>query len=94
MSQPKYEFRNDIVLTSGRRPDQLDKFGLDQMEIGQSFVIPYTTRVIKGKTKQSPADGFNVKAANKRFAPKVFKKKRTPDGLVVQRLPDADPKDA
>jgi hypothetical protein len=81
----KYAIRKDIPLVSGRAGPRLDQFGLGDLEVGDSFVIPLVTRVIKGKNHLSPESGFNVKEANKLFAPKKFMKKRTKDGIVVGR---------
>lgn len=46
---------------------------LDTIEAGQAFEIP----IIKStKGKNIPQFGVNIKAINKLYAPKVFKKKR------------------
>lgn len=99
-----YKIEDDIPYESRKHGPRLSQFPLGQMEIGHSFVIPMRSRTIKGKTVSSPAEGFNVREANKLFFPKVFKKRRVfkgrpvapgsdrvepQDGVRVWRLEDA-----
>lgn len=81
----KYAIEKNVPLINKRQGAKLDAFDLGEMEVGDSFLIPYTNRDIKGKTKQVPETGFNVKAANQAFAPKVFTKTRTAKGVRVHR---------
>lgn len=81
----KYKIEKDVPLINKRQGAKLDAFDLGEMEVGDSFLIPYANRVIKGKTKQVPETGFNVKAANKQFAPKVFTKTRVATGVRIHR---------
>lgn len=81
---PKYAFTDAVPLPTSNR-DTLSKFELDKMAVGNSFLIPMAKR---RDGKMAPADGFNVKAANARFAKQGFEfsKKKTPDGLRVYRV--------
>jgi hypothetical protein len=80
-----YPIKKDIDL-SPKKGDQLAKFGLNEMEVGDAFVIPYTARKIKNREVLSPEKGINIKEANKRYAPKEFTKRRRPEGIVVGRI--------
>ena len=82
----KYAFDDNVPVSNGRSGPKLDKFGLGDMKVGQSFLIPFTTRSIRGEDKQVPESGFNVKAANEAFKPKRFVKKRTDGGIRVHRV--------
>ena len=57
---------------SGPRLDAFDEL-LSTMPIGKAFDIPCEKNA---KGKITPIKGFNVKAANLIYAPKVFKKRR------------------
>lgn len=81
----KYQFEDNVAVPNGRAGPKLDKFELKEMKVGQSFLIPYVKRSIRGKDKQVPEAGFNVKMANKVYAPMVFTKKRMADGVRVFR---------
>lgn len=82
----KYQLEDNIPVPNGRAGPKLDKFELGAMQVGQSFLIPYVTRSIRGKDKQVPEDGFNVKMANEVYAPMRFVKKRMTDGVRVFRV--------
>lgn len=82
----KYQLEDNVPVPNGRAGPKLDKFGLREMQVGQSFLIPLKDRTIKGKLKRVPADGFNVKMANEVYAPMKFVRKRTEDGVRVFRV--------
>lgn len=81
-----YEIKKDIPVPNGRSGPKLAKFPLEEMEVGDAFVIPYVSRTIRGRVKASPETGFNVKAANEQFKPKVFKKSRGANGVTIHRI--------
>lgn len=70
----KYAIEDDAPLMIDRTKLRLDRLGLDDLNVGQSFFIPNIERTLKGKKIFSPETGVNVKAANELFKPKQFKK--------------------
>lgn len=82
-----FKIEEDVPYSSGRSGAKLSRFPLADMKVGNSFVIPYEKRVIKGKEHNSPKYGFNLKAANEQFAGKAkFAKKREGTGIRVFRI--------
>jgi hypothetical protein len=82
----EFTIEKNVPVTNGRVGPKLSRFPLGDMEVGDSFLIPFVKRVIKERQHNSPKYGFNVKEANQQFAPKKFKKTRTDDGIRVHRV--------
>lgn len=81
-----FKIEKDVPYTNGRMGPKLGRFPLAEMELGESFLIPFAKRTVKGKIIESPMAGINVKAASEKFAPKVFKKSREPGGVRIHRV--------
>lgn len=100
MTQANYALENDATITDRRYGAKTDAFAdlLSKMEVGQSFAIPCRPRTItrggKTKTVSSPERGFNLKAVNRDFAPKVFRKKRVSEGQPIGDTGRREPCDA
>jgi hypothetical protein len=76
-----YEVK-DGKYQSGRNGPKLDAFPLETMGVDQYFDIPLKAN---RRGQFVPEKGFNVKEANKQFAPKTFAKRKEGDVLRVYR---------
>jgi len=96
-----YEIEDGATLPQRRNGSRINRFRepLSEMKVGQSFRIPLVSRAHKTrdngtKLVASPEVGFNVKAANTEYAPKVFKKKRVYKGDPIGSTGKVEPDDA
>lgn len=83
-----YEIKKDVPVPNGRSGPKLSKFPLKTMEVGDSFLIPYVKRTVRGKSINTPEAGLNIKAANTDNPGKKFKKSKSPngDGVYIHRV--------
>ena len=77
-----YEIK-DGKYQSRRAGAKIDEFPLASMGVDQYFDIP-----LKANNRKQfvPEKGFNVKAANEKFAPKKFVKRKLADVVRVYRV--------